>query len=63
MIADGAVTTVKIANDATEPSRIQSWADDTDYLIDATGSSPTNIIDPGIVFTVPAGEAYYYVVV
>lgn len=61
-LADYSVTTDKIANNAVEPSRIQSWTDAIEYVFPTQTPSTNNIIDSGIVVNVPAGKAYYYLV-
>jgi len=61
-IANGAITPDKISNDDSEASRIQTWSDNTDYSVDATGSSHAIDITTDISVTVPSGKAYYYIV-
>jgi len=64
VIADGAVTPDKISNDASEPSRILTWVDDTtDYTFDATGEATNHTIPTGVTVNVPAGKAYNYIVI
>jgi len=61
MVVDGSVTDAKIANNASETNRIQSWASGTVYNIDASsGISGSLTVDPSISVTVPSGKAYYY---
>ncbi|HSW87864.1 MAG TPA: hypothetical protein VLG12_01755 [Candidatus Saccharimonadales bacterium] len=63
-IADGGVTPDKISNNASESSRIQTWADNsTDYTYDATGGTVSHhTITTDISVTVPTGKAYNYIV-
>lgn len=60
-VPDGSITLDKIANDASEPTRIQTWFDNSDYSFNAAGGSAVQItMTTGITLTVPAGRAYYY---
>src|SRR5688572_14168535 len=61
MVVDGNITTVKIANNASETSRVSNWADNSSYIIDTpSGANGTLTMDPSISVTVPSGKAYYY---
>ncbi|MBM3942422.1 MAG: hypothetical protein FJ316_05770 [SAR202 cluster bacterium] len=56
-----ATTATALSNDATEPSRIQTWGDASNVSFSGTGIAQ-QIIDTTISVTVPAGKAYYYFV-
>jgi len=61
MLVDGVVTTNKIANNASEASRVENWLDNTTYTIDTpSGANGSLTIDPQITVVVPNGKAYYY---